>query len=186
MYREVLNQYLSDNRVEHSIAVSKQAIYLASIYGVCVKQAEIAGLLHDICKEMSYQEQNAIISKYATDEQEEVLSIKAILHSISGSIFVKNQFGIIDQDILNAIRYHTTARKNMSQLEKIIVLADRTSSDRFYPDVVHLRKLAMTNLDLAVLFAIKNQIQRSIVEKQILLKDTVEAYNSLLIASNKK
>ncbi|MEG2295828.1 MAG: bis(5'-nucleosyl)-tetraphosphatase (symmetrical) YqeK, partial [Oscillospiraceae bacterium] len=177
---------LSHKRIEHSIAVSEQAVYLAGVHGVCIKQAEIAGLLHDICKEMGIEEQRLMISQYAPDEDRQILSIKAILHSLSGPIFVKNQIGIIDEDVLNAIRYHTTGRKNMSRLEKIIVLADRTSNDRFYPDVAHLRQLSKVNLDQAVLFAMKNQIQRSILEGQILLQDTVKAYNSLLIESNKK
>lgn len=186
MYRNILEQYLSDKRIQHSIAVSEQAVYLANIHGACIKQAQIAGYLHDICKEMSVEEQNIIILKYGVGEDESIVSIKAVLHSISGSLFVKYQLGIINDDILNAIRYHTTARKNMSLLEKIIVLADRTSNDRFYPNVDYLRELSKVDLDIAVLVAMQNQIQQSILKGQILLKDTVEAYNSLLIACNKK
>ena len=88
--------------------------------------------------------------------------------------------GIEDEDIINAVRYHTVARAGMSRLEQIIYLADLTSSERDYPDVERMRRLSDRSLREgmreALVFAVSNQAQRHAP----LCLDTCKAYNEYL------
>ena len=90
-----------------------------------------------------------------------------------------------DDDILNAIRYHTVARKGMSLLEEIIYLADLTSADRDYSDVDYVRKLCKKNISDAMLYALQYSITDVIEKKSVLPRHTVEAYNQYALSERK-
>ena len=119
-----LKSKVSEKRYNHCINVGNMAKKLAKIYGVDEKKAYIAGILHDICKEFSYKEQLEIIEGIEFRPPEYCKKYHKVFHGWVGSIYARNYLQITDCDVLNAIRYHTTGRKDMSTLEKIIYNAD--------------------------------------------------------------
>lgn len=171
---------LSEKRYIHCQNVSKEAIKLAEKYGADVKKAEIAGLLHDITKEFNVAQHLKIFKMYNIKLKDiERLSFK-LWHAISGSQYIRNVLKVCDKDILNAVRYHTTARKGMSTLEKIIFIADFISEDRDFEGVEKLRELAYIDLNKTVLEGLKFTIDVLILKNQQIHEDTIFAYNELV------
>ncbi len=130
MYEEIIKPFLSEKRFKHSINVSKSAEQLAIKYGADPEKAKIAGMLHDIMKEMTPEEHKRLARELDVKLDEFELNTKKLLHAVIGSKYIEKVLGINDSDILNAVRYHTTGRAGMSVLEKVVfVAADR----RFEP-----------------------------------------------------
>ena len=149
-YHSYLRGKLSDGRYLHSVNVANRAKKLAKIYGANEQDAYIAGLLHDVSKEEKESEQLQKIQNYDIIIGSDVLNSPNLYHQIAGYITVVTEFKSLNQDILNAIRYHTSGRKNMSLLEKVVYISDLTSDDRDYPDAQRLRRLSEQNLDKAI------------------------------------
>ena len=103
-----------------------------------------------------------------------------VWHAISGAEYIKNELKIYDEDIINAVRYHTTGRAGMSLLEKVIYIADFTSADRSYPDVDVLREIVKKDLDEGVIYALRHTIVSLGSKTQPIHPDTLDAYNQLL------
>ncbi|MBR4072771.1 MAG: bis(5'-nucleosyl)-tetraphosphatase (symmetrical) YqeK, partial [Clostridia bacterium] len=102
-------------------------------------------------------------------------------HAISGAAYVKYILMIDDDEIYDAIRYHTTAKADLSLLSKVLYLADYTSSDRDYEDVDVIRGLVNKSLDEAYLYALKYSIIDLTQNGRALHPDTVEAYNDVIL-----
>jgi nicotinate-nucleotide adenylyltransferase len=109
------------------------------------------------------------------------LGVAKLYHSICGSAFVRNEFGINNQDIINAVRYHTTGRKNMSLLEKIIFIADFISEERDYNGVEIMREKAVKSLDEAIVEGLGFTIKDLIDQGRIIHPDTLDAYNDAMM-----
>lgn len=179
-YIKLLRERLDDFRFEHSMAVSRQAVVLAERFGEDKEKAYVAGLLHDICKNLKREEQLQFFSSSAimlTDTEK--LSPK-VWHAISGAEYLKKHLGIKDKDVINAVRYHTTGRAGMSKLEKIIYIADLTSLDRNYTDVDILRKITEKSLDEGLIYALKFTITSLTNKEEPIHPDTLNAYNYLI------
>lgn len=178
-YHKILSEKLSDNRYRHSVAVMERAVFLAELYGVDVKKAKLAGLLHDIMK----NEENEMLLQFISNSAI-ILSVAEenappLWHAIGGFLYARDILKIEDEDVLNAIRYHTTGRKGMSDLEKVVYLADFTSADREYPDVEVTRKLSEESLDKAIIYCTKYLINDLLEKGKLLHQDTVDCYNEL-------
>ena len=106
-------------------------------------------------------------------------------HAISGAAYIEHILGIIDTEIITAVRYHTTARKNMTQLEKILYLADFTSADRDYDDVDIMRQKLEISMEDALQYALSYTINDLVSRDKPLHLDTVEAYNENALKGNK-
>ncbi|MCB2292536.1 bis(5'-nucleosyl)-tetraphosphatase (symmetrical) YqeK [Clostridium algoriphilum] len=171
---------LKESRLKHSLSVSKTAVKLATIYGEDIEKARIAGLVHDCAKNKT----DAELIKIVMDNEIEICDIElqnpSILHGLVGSLVAREVMSIRDVDILNAIHYHTTGRKNMSTLEKIIYIADYIEPLRVFDDIEALRSLTMIDLDAAVLKSFDNTIKYVITKNGSLHIDTIDARNYLL------
>ncbi len=179
-----LEQQLSPKRFRHSCNVARAARQLAQKYGADVEKAYFAGLMHDVCKEMLFVDQKALMlaGDFAPDEAE--LQSKKVWHGIAGAYYLQSEFGINDMDILNAVRFHTVGRANMSLLEEIIYIADMISDDRDYKGVGKMRKLAFENLQDAMFEAIRDSAV-AILKKGVMLPQyTIAAYNYYLMRQN--
>ena len=178
-YMKILKNTLSSRRCYHSLCVSQSAKKLAERYNQDVEKAEIAGLFHDITKEMGKAAQLEII-KYAGVELHPFDKRgDKFLHQASGSAMAKI-LGIEDEEILEAIRYHTTGKANMTMLEQIIYLADFISADRDYKDIDIIRKETQRGIEYGLLYGTAYTI-KSVASRQILLHPmTVEAYNWII------
>lgn len=179
-YRQLLKKTLSPARFAHSCGVCEEAVRLAGKYGADVEKARFAGLLHDITKDYSAERQLQTIKKYSIilDKVEE--NTPKLWHAITGSAVLKNEYGVEDRDILNAVRYHTTAREGMSLLEQIIYLADFISADRDYDGVEKLRRAVDESLDSGMETALDFSVAELLGKKAQIHINTVEARNDLL------
>lgn len=144
----ILKGLLKEERYIHSLGVRDMAVTLAEIYGADVKKAEIAGLLHDNAKNLDEQKKRCIELAAEVDGVE--WENPALLHAKLGAETAKCFFGICDKEIIEAIKWHTVGKENMSLLEKIVFVADLVEENRTYPDAAPLRELAKINLDEAL------------------------------------
>lgn len=180
-YRKIIRERLSEYRYHHSVCVAKEAVKYAKRYGADEKKAEIAGLLHDITKETPLEEQLEIIEGAGFEMTDVQRNAPKLWHSISGSIYVKKYLDIEDDDIINAIRYHTTGRKNMSLLEKIVFLADFTSEERDYSDVDIIREKAESSMREGIIYGLQYTIRKLAKKELPLSEDSVDAYNQAVL-----
>lgn len=185
-YKRLIKQRMGEKRFNHSLCVSEEAKRLANLYGADEEKAALAGILHDITKETPKETQLQIISDSGIILENTEINSPSLWHAISGCAFIKNELLIDDEDILNAVRFHTTGRENMSLLEKIIFTADFTSRDRKYDDVEVIRKKANKSLEQAMLYGISYTIADLSKKQSVIHLDTVRAYNELVISQNNK
>jgi len=175
-----LQMNLKESRLKHSLSVSETAVMLATIYGENIEKARIAGLVHDCVKNKTDAQLIKITNDHKIQLDEISMQNPSILHGLIGSIIAREIMGIYDEDILNAIHYHTTGRKNMSILEKIIYIADYIEPLRIFDGVEELRNLSVEDLNAALIKSFDNTIKYVISQKQLLHIDTIDARNYLL------
>ncbi|MBN2540105.1 MAG: bis(5'-nucleosyl)-tetraphosphatase (symmetrical) YqeK [Bacilli bacterium] len=133
------------HRRKHIDSMKQVAVTLAELYHADIPSVVVASYLHDATKYLSDEENKRLAGRISDQEVP-----SACLHAYSAAVLAKVEFGIEDEDILNAIRYHCSGRKQMSLLEKIIYIADYIEEGR--PFVTEdLRVLAISNLDKALL-----------------------------------
>ena len=172
--REQAFGMLDERRIAHVAGCECEAIRLAGRWGEDPELAAEAGILHDITKRLSYEEQLNLYKKYdiLTDNAE--LAIPKLLHAKTGAAVAKDRFGA-SESVCSAIRWHTTGRPDMTLLEKIIYLADYIEPTRDFPGVEALRSLAYEDLDRAMLLGLQmsvEEIRRGGTEPY---RDTLEA-----------
>lgn len=185
-YIEIIRSRLSEKRFEHSINVATAAKRLAEKFGADAEKAYTAGILHDIMKEESVDIQLEYISKNGEDTEALKKANRQVYHQASGAAYCKLTLGVEDEEILSAIRYHTTGRRNMTLLEKVVYTADFISADRSYPDVEVMRQKAEISLDSAMLYSLKYTITDLTARSLPIHTDTVECYNDILENFNEK
>ncbi|AYB39128.1 bis(5'-nucleosyl)-tetraphosphatase (symmetrical) YqeK [Brevibacillus laterosporus] len=170
---------MHEKRYQHTLGVAEVAKELAVRYGADPIKAELAGLLHDYCKCWEISRLRDYLLRY--DLSQDLLSgDKELWHSFVGAIVVQQELQIQDVEILQAIRYHTTGRENMSLLEKVVCLADYIEPNRNYPGVEEIRCLAEQDLNQALALALGGTIRFLIEKKQRVYPLTLLAYNDLV------
>lgn len=177
---ERLSKRLLPHRFDHSVGVSQTAVKLAGLYGGDVSKARVAGLLHDCARDLS----SHILLKMAESFGIVVSDVEAecpmLLHAPVGACLAKADFGITDEEILAAIRCHTTGCRDMSLLAKIIFLADYIEPQRDFPGVDILRELAWRDLDKAVLAGYDQTLLYIIRQGGLIHGASVEGRNALI------
>ena len=185
-YKEILQKRLSEKRYIHSLNVADSSKELALIYGCDPEKAYTVGLIHDCCKDEPAGLQLSYILENKVELSEYELDVPKLYHAISGSVFAKNEFGVEDEDMLNAIRYHTTGRKGMSLLEKVVFIADFISAEREYNGVDIMREKAKRSLDEAIVEGLGFTIKDLITRNMIVHPDTVLAFNDAMFNLQKE
>ncbi len=154
-----LHYELTPKRFLHTRGVADEARKLAQIYDVEPEKAYLAGILHDCAKDLGKEQSFDLCQKYGVELDDVLKTQPDLIHSFLGAEVAKNEYGITDEDILNAIRYHTTGRENMSALEKIIYLADFFEPSRKpFDGIEDLKAFAYSDLDKAMDFALNHTI----------------------------
>ncbi len=176
-YKDYLKKNLSKKRYNHSINVAAEAVKLADKYDADRDKCYLAGLLHDIAKELDTQSQLSSVNNSQLDVCEIEKKSSPLYHAVAGAEMIQDLFGIKDNEIIRAIRYHTVARAQMSKTEQIIYLADLISVDRDYKDVKRMRKYAYQSLEKAMYEALKFSVGDSVKKGNTIPVSTVEAYN---------
>ncbi|MBQ0138660.1 MAG: bis(5'-nucleosyl)-tetraphosphatase (symmetrical) YqeK [Kurthia sp.] len=171
---------MPEKRYIHTIGVADTAMKLAEKFGEDVSKAEIAGILHDSCKFADRDWMRSIIEQQQMDPRL-VQFHHELWHGPVGAYVAEMEFGITDADILNAIRYHTTGRRNASALECIVYIADLIEPNRNFPGIEELRKAAEVNNlhDLSVI-CVRHSIEFLLSKKQAVFPDSFDFYNDLL------
>lgn len=181
-YIEILKEKLTEHRFIHSLNVAESSKELARIYGYDEEIAYTAGLIHDVCKDTPAGLQLSYMLENGAELTEIEISTAKLYHAMCGSVYIQKEFGIENQDMINAVRYHTTGRKNMSLLEKILFIADFISAERDYNGVEIMREKAVKSLDEAIIeglgFTIKDLIDRG---ERFVHPDTIDAYNDAMM-----
>lgn len=167
---------MSERRFLHVLGVEETAVALAAKYGASEEKASIAALTHDYAKERPDEEFELIIQRDGYDP--ELLAYgNAIWHGLVGASMVERELGIEDEEILQAIRLHTTGAAEMSLLDKIIYVADYIEPGRDFPGVKEARELALLDLDKAVAYETKHTLMHLIEKEQKIYPKTIETYN---------
>lgn len=145
-------------RVAHIRGTEEEAVRLARRWGADQTLARRAGILHDCTKYLNLEEQLALCEKYGVALDELERSAVKLLHSKTGACIAKAVFGEPDE-VYSAIFWHTTAKENMTTLEKILYVADYIEPNRDFEGVERLRSLAYQDLDKALLLGVETTIQ---------------------------
>ena len=172
-----IRKQLGDYRFIHSLNVAKTAVELARRYGTDEKKAYTAGVLHDVLKDKSPEE----LLSYLTEVER---SNHKLYHAIAGAVYVEKELGVTDRDIIDAIRYHTTGRKGMSLLEKVIYIADFISEDRNYNGVERMREKAKISLETAMEEGLQFSIAELAEKLLPIHPDSIDAYNEIVMKGN--
>lgn len=148
-----VKKYLTEERWQHTMRVAQTAAEHARLAGVYEYDAVIAAALHDCAKYLSPQAEE--LKGFVPPE-----NIPApVIHQFAGAFVAEHTFGIKDGAVLNAIRYHTTGRENMSGLEKLIFLSDLLEDGRDFDGVEKLRKKFARDIDGCLYSALENQLK---------------------------
>lgn len=175
-----LSGMLSPKRMMHSVNVMETASLMAKKLGLDDQKAKIAGLLHDCGKDLPKEKAVDICKKYNIIEYEKYGFSSSILHGPVGSYIAREEFGIIDIDILSSIYFHTTGKAEMTMLEKVIYLADCIEPDRKYKGVKAVRRIAEENIDMCMQVLLDKTLIDIISKQAIINLITVEARNYYL------
>ena len=175
--RQLLGQLLTPARYEHSLNVADRARELALRYSSDPQQAYLAGLIHDICKDMPRQRQLEILQEGHLGLDPVTLSQSQLWHGFAGSVYIQAELGITDPDIICAVRYHTSARAGMSRLEQIVYLADLTSRERDHPDAARMRQVTDVSLEDGMCESLLYIIGALVAKRSPISPLTCEAYN---------
>ena len=169
-----LKKELDRQRFEHTLGVEQTARQMARVFGEDEEKAALAGLLHDCAKCMPLSQM--IKAARRADVDPVMKESKALMHAVAGRCVAQDVYGVQDEDVLGAIRWHTTGRAGMTKLEKIIYLADVVEPTRKpYPGLEDLREACLTDLDEAMLAALRMSLAHVREQGKTLHPDTQAA-----------
>lgn len=172
-----LKKALKDKRFQHVLRVEETAIKLAEQYGVDVEKASIAGLCHDYAKQRPDEDFIAEIKKKGLNPL--LLDYgNAIWHGVVGAELIKDELGIWDEDILNAVRHHTTGAPVMTKLEQVIYMADYIEPGRDFTGVKKARVITAANLQAGVAYQTKHTLAYLIENGKPVYPKTIDTYNA--------
>lgn len=175
-----LSSMLIEKRYNHSLGVMECAVEMAKHHGADVEKARIAGLLHDCAKNYSRQEMFELCEKYNLELDDVTMKQTGLIHGFLGAEIAKDVFGIDDEEIYDAIFYHTVGKPDMPLLTKIIYIADSIEPMRHYEGVEILRALAFDNIDKALVYQIDMTIKSVLKKGTLLHTNTIDTRNYYL------
>ena len=151
LLQKQMKQELTEDRYEHTLGVMYTAESLAMRYGVDMTKAAVAGLLHDCAKCIPNGQKLKLCKKHNIEVSELEKKNPSLLHAKLGAYMAKKAYGVQDEEILDAIRWHTTGKPEMSMLDMIIYMADYIEPNRDKaPNLREIRKLSFLNIEEAL------------------------------------
>lgn len=178
----ILKERLDEHRFVHSLGVAESAKELAKRFGADEKKAYLAGLVHDITKNETNERQLQLFESNGIILNQVEKNNSKLWHAMTAPLFIKNELGIDDEEILSSVRYHTTGKANMTLLEKIVYIADYISAERDYPDVDVMRALSKESLEKAALYSLKYTLKKLSKSELVIHPDSLAFYNELIIS----
>jgi len=177
--KKIVKETLSEKRFYHSICVMNKCEELAQIYGIDIKHAKLVGITHDIAKELPKTEVLEYVEKNGITIDEIEREIPSLLHGKIGADICKKKFGFTNQ-MAKAIEAHTTGKKDMDTLAKILYIADAISEDRKESYVEQARNLVKQNLDETILYLLDSILIEKIQNKEKIHPDGIVTRNAIL------
>lgn len=182
--KKELKKYLKDDRYKHSICVMEMSEKLANHYKVNKQKVMKAALMHDLAKELPFDE----LKKYIIDKKiyasKLEMRVGVTLHGKVAADICRKKYGF-DKEMCIAISNHTTGKPKMSMLEKIVFIADKIDETRNYEGIEELRTLAFKNIDEAILQNIDNTISNNMKKGRPILEESIKTRNYILINKDK-
>lgn len=180
-----MQELVTPERYQHSLGVMEFAGELAEVYGLDVEKLRFAGLIHDCAKSLPDEEKLRLMSRFGGAD-ETVMASKGLWHGPAGAEYAKEHFGI-DDEIYDAIFYHTIGKENMSLFTQIIYLADviEPNRDSEFSWAKDLRELARHDIDEATLVALNNTITYVIERNMVMHTESIKLRNRILLNRRK-
>ena len=179
--RILLQKSLKAKRYEHSVRVYKTALEMAEHYHADVKKVAVASLIHDCGRQISkeYSVAKAKELGIPVDPVEEAQPI--LLHAKLGVYYAIHKYGVSpdEREVLDAIRYHSTGTADMTQIAKIVFLADLIEPGRDFEGVEAIREASFQNLDRGMLLSYDNTIRYLLEDGLLIHPDAIAGYNQL-------
>lgn len=181
--RKNVKDVMTKSRYEHTLGVEFTAASLAMRYEVDIEKAELAGLLHDCAKCIDSEDTLDDCKKYNIELTDVEKRNPFLIHSKLGAVHAKKLYGVDDEDIISAIRFHTTGKPDMTMLEKIIFIADYIEPGRDKaPNLKEIRKMSFMDIDEAMYMILKDTLDyldKGEGEKDELTRDTYLFYKNI-------
>ncbi len=176
--RPIALSYLKPKRIPHVLGTEKTAAALAEKYGADIHKSRVAALLHDSTKRLSMEEQLVMCEHYriALDELEQ--KALKLLHAKTGAALARDVYGV-DDDVYNAILWHTTGKPDMTLLEKVIYLADFIEPSRDFDGVDALRAAVWEDLDKGLEMGLAMTVEEMTEMGNPVHRNTLEALDYL-------
>lgn len=179
-YKEILKNRLSVKRYTHSIGVANTAARLAGMFNGDIERAYLAGLMHDYARELTEEELLELTAKHNLSTDGVELMQTSLLHGPVGAWLLEQEGLITDQQVLNAIRWHTTGHPDMDQLARIVYISDYIEPGRNFPGVDLLRQIANKDLNLGVLAGLDHTLSFLVQRNNFIHPLSIAARNRLL------
>ena len=174
----IIQTKLSKKRFLHSLGVRDEAKKLAVKYGANSEKVAIAGLIHDCCKELTPEQSLELHNEYGLPHDSILMYNTGLLHGPLGAEYARRHFEINDEEILSAVRCHTTGKTDMSIMDKILYIADYIEPTRKnYVWLKAMRALAYEDIDAAVVYGLNISIAHVIEKNEPIYQDTIDARN---------
>jgi predicted HD superfamily hydrolase involved in NAD metabolism len=176
---EAVSAQMPDKRWQHTLGVMQSSVKLAERYGADPSRAETAAILHDVAKYWPVERMKEIIEQNGLSL--ELLKYdKQLWHAEVGAFVAEQEYGITDEEVLGAIRFHTSGREGMTLLEKIVCLADYIEPGRDFPGVEEIRRLSEVSLEEGLIAGLDSTISLLLQRRRIVFPLTVLARNDLV------
>lgn len=175
-YLDYIKPRMNDKRYKHTLGVEQTAVDMAQRFGESVDNARVAAILHDLAKFEPEEQMRDIVETHALGDRLADWGGE-IMHGPVAAWRAKTELQVTDEDILNAMRYHTTGRPKMSRLEQIIYVADMIEPNRNFDGVERLRDYAQQDLDKAMKACLLHSIAFLLKTEQMIHPQSIECYN---------
>lgn len=181
----ILRETLSDFRLQHILRVENKALKLAQHYNFQdLERVSVAALVHDYAKERADEDFREVI--FDKKLNQDLLNWgNYVWHGFVGAELIHDELKITDEDILNAVRRHTTGASYMTMLDKIIFMADYIEDGRDFEGIEEVRDLTFNNIDDAIIWQLSHTLQYLVTKKTSIHPQTVLTYNAFIAKKNK-
>ncbi len=199
--RAKISNGMSSKRLNHTLEVEKMAVRLGELYlPDKINVLRAAALLHDITKEYLEGEHLRVFEKYGVELSEEDMLASKTFHARSAALIIESEYpSFACDDVISAVRWHTTGRAGMSVCDKLIYLADYIDMSRNFEDCVKLRdyffgaepeKMSeedrLLHLDRTLIISFNMTMDGLLRKSAVISRDTVSARNDLICAVTAK
>ncbi|ABR30102.1 metal-dependent phosphohydrolase [Thermosipho melanesiensis] len=178
--KKIVDLFVGKDRMKHIVGTAKFAETLAKVHGLDTTVAQFLGYAHDLFRDFSEDRLVRMANVFGLKVTPEDREFPILLHGKLAAEYVRLKFNISDDDILDAIRYHTSGFKDFGVYGKLLFLADSLEETRNYPNVSYLREIAFKDLDMAFFEVMKNKLIYALSRNLLILNESIECWNYLI------